>query len=455
MPTPKPLGLAFRPNLPLTLLIVLLSSVWIAGGASNGDALGQVVVRTVAVLVIMVSVLFGERPVLRDMMPVFALMVACVALALLQLVPLPPNIWQALPGRAMFVEAAAASGQPQPWRPLAIVPGAAANALFSLVVPVAVLALLAQLRGTERAWLPGIVLTMIAASMFVGLLQFSGVVFNNPLINDSVGQVGGTFANRNHFALFLAFGCLLAPIWAFSNRRRLDWRAPVSLAFLTLLALMIMASGSRAGLILGVVAFILGIAITQRDIRAALGRYPRWVFPAVIATFIAIVAIFILISVASDRAISINRLIAGDPAQDMRSRALPTVLSMIAYYFPAGAGFGSFDPAFRIHEPFELLKTTYFNHAHNDWLEIVLGGGLAGLLLLVVVVGWWGWASVRAWRSGSRGAQSRLGSAMLLLVMIASIFDYPARTPLVMAIMVIAAAWLASGQRDPAGRSAG
>ena len=102
----------------------------------------------------------------------------------------------------MFAEAAILAGQPQPWRPLAIVPGGAANAAASLLVPVAVLVLVAQLRSDERAWLPGILLTVIAVSMIVGLLQFSGMGSNNPLINDSMGQVSGSFANRNHLAIF-------------------------------------------------------------------------------------------------------------------------------------------------------------------------------------------------------------------------------------------------------------
>ena len=37
---------------------------------------------------------------------------------------------------------------------------------------------------------------------------------------------------------------------------------------------------------------------------------------------------------------------------------------------------------------------------------------------------------------------------VLLLVIVASAFDYPARTPMIMAITVIAAAWLARRDSD-------
>ena len=38
--------------------------------------------------------------------------------------PLPPGLWLALPGRNELAGAATATGQPQPWRPLSLSPGA-------------------------------------------------------------------------------------------------------------------------------------------------------------------------------------------------------------------------------------------------------------------------------------------------------------------------------------------
>src|SRR3546814_14301754 len=87
--------------------------------------------------------------------------------------------------------------------------------------------------------------------MLVGLLEFSGVRVDNPFINDSVGSVSGTFANRNHFALFLGLGCLITPVWAFAGTQGTGWRAPVALALITLFALTILATGSRAGILTG------------------------------------------------------------------------------------------------------------------------------------------------------------------------------------------------------------
>ena len=428
--------------MPFAVFCVFLLILWTAGGASRADAIGQVVVRLAAVVSLLVLAIFGERPVIARARYVWWLLLAAIGIAALQLIPLPPAIWQALPGRAMFAEATL--GQSQPWRPLAIVPGAAINALVSLVVPLATLTVVSGIREDERVLIPGVMLAMIVASNLLGLMQFSGAGFNNPFINDTPGQMSSSFANRNHFALLLALGCLLVPAWVFADGRRSRGRAVIGFSLILLFLLTILASGSRAGMVLGALALCSAMLVARDGVRRELRRAPRWVVPALIVFVVVSVATFVLISIAADRAVSIQRAFDVDAGSDMRSRALPTVWAMTLEYFPFGAGLGSFDPVFRIHEPLELLKPTFFNHAHNDLIEIVLDAGLPGLLLLVVALAWWGWTSVRAWRPGVIASPMlpRTGSAMLLLVVLASVFDYPARTPMMMALIVVAALWL-------------
>ena len=201
---------------------------------------------------------------------------------------------------------------------------------------------------------------------------------------------------------------------------------------------------------LGSLALLAGPAAVWRDLRKFAGRLPARLRPALAGATVMVVAGAILAAVVANRASSINRVFAGDEGEDMRTRALPTVLHAIGTYFPAGSGLGGFDPVFRIHEPMSLLKLTYFNHAHDDFLELALDGGALGLLLLVAGIGWWLVASVRAWRGGSEHNLARLGSTILGLVLVASAFDYPARTPMIMAVVVVAAIWLDACRKAPA-----
>lgn len=442
MPTSRRPARGLMPSLPFVTLCVLLAILWLAGGASRADALGQVPVRAASFAALAMLLLFGERWAWREARVSWLLLLAATALTLLQLMPLPPVVWQALPGRAILVEAGALAGDPGVWRPWSMVPGATVNAAASLVVPIAVLALMAALDEREWGWVPVLFLGSIVATTLIGVLQVSGAGFNNPLINETVGQVGGMFANRNHFALYLSLGCLLASAWAFPGGRRAGWRGPVALGLVLLFLLMTLASGSRAGAALCVMAITLSMAMIWSGLRREFRHLPRWMFLSLVVAAVVLLGAFVLLSITADRAASVNRLFEIDQGQDMRTRGLPIVLGMVRTYFPMGAGLGSFDPVFRMHEPFGLLKLTYFNHAHNDFLEIVLDAGLAGALLLAAALAWWAMASVRAWKGSA--VLPRLGSAMLLLVLIASLFDYPARTPAIMAILVVAAVWLQS-----------
>ncbi len=419
-------------------MIVLL---WVAGGASRADAMGQVVVRAGCWAILIAAFLAGPRPVLTGLKPVLFLLIAAIALPLIQLIPLPPAWWQALPGRDILL----IPGEPVPWRPWTMTPGATRNALASLVVPVTMFVVLAQANERVIRWLPAMLLAMIAAAVLLGLLQFSGAGFNSPLLNDTPGVVSSIFANRNHFALFLAIGCLVAPVWAFADRDALKWRGPLAGGLVLLFVLTILATGSRSGMLLGALALALALALVGRQLRRRLRGAPRWVLPALVGAAVMVIAGVVALSFAADRADAITRLIVLDGSEDMRTRARPTVLSMIALYMPFGSGLGGFDPVFRIHEPFALLKLTYFNQAHNDFLGVALDAGLAGIALLAAAILWWLFATVRVWRAPAGEAVSlgRLGAAIILLVLIASVTDYPARTPTIMAILVIAGVWLA------------
>ncbi|MES3085121.1 O-antigen ligase family protein [Sphingomonas faeni] len=449
---------SFRPSLAFVMLVLFMGVLWLAGGASRGEVPGQIVVRTAAWLILIVMAVFGRRVDGSFARPAWIFLAVAIAIAVLQLLPLPPALWHMLPGREIVAKAGGADAAQvcQSW---SLVPSETLNALASLVVPFVVLLLAAGLTQKERAWLPGMLLLFVIASMLLGIFQFSGALADNPLINDTPGAVSATFANRNHFALFLALGCLLVPVWTFREGRQLRWRGPAGLGMMALFTLTILACGSRAGMALGALAILIAGLIARHGLRREFRRAPRWVPPVVVGGIIALFASLVLISVVADRAVSVQRSFSLDVGQDMRSRALPTVLDMTRSVFPAGSGMGSFDAMFRIHEPLALLKPTYFNHAHNDFIEIVLDAGLPGLLILLAALIWWGWASMRAWRRAGKNGTGKsdigtsgamlpmLGSATLLLVLIASIFDYPARTPMIMAMVVLAAAWL-SGHSD-------
>ncbi len=450
-----PVAQRFLPSFrerPLQIVLLMFAAVlWMAGGSSRADDVGQVIVRVAAWMALIATILMTPRGALfRRGRPVFIFLVLAACLVAAQLVPLPPGLWAQLPGRAIFGPADSFGGAAT-WRPLAIVPSDAQNALASLVVPFAVFGLVVggQIRD---ATLVRLLLAVVIGAMAVGLLQFAGALSYNPLVGRS-DDVAGIFANRNHFALLMACGFLLAPVWAFLDGRSPGWRGPCVMALFPLLTVAILGSGSRAGMLTALVAIAWALFIVRQPLKRLLTTAPRWVSPMLVLGAILIPAGVILLSTSTGRALSISRALALDPSEDMRHRGLSTVLAMVREYLPFGSGFGGFDTVFRLHEPFELLKPTYFNRAHDDFLEVVLDAGIPGLLLGLAALGWWAWSSWRAWRTdgGSKIMLPRLGSGIIFLIMLSSIVDYPARTPVMMAVIVAAALLLGAARPEHRG----
>ena len=84
---------------------------------------------------------------------------------------------------------------------------------------------------------------------------------------------------------------------------------------------------------------------------------------------------------------------------------------------------------------------------------VIVETGVPGVLLMIAAIGWWARASVCAWRLNveETNALPKLGSAVLLLVFIASMFDYPARTPMILAIIIVAGVWLGESTEERLG----
>lgn len=432
-----------RPTFATFLLGAMLALATLTGGASFPDTLGQAVVRTGAMLLLATAIGSKQRFDLSYYRGLFLILAFAIIIVLLQLIPLPPTLWAALPGRAAFDIGASVPEVADAWRPAAIVPVAARNALFALIVPLSTLLLIAAVPRRQLAFAVPFLVAMAGLSSVVAAMQFAGGTLDNPLINERIGFASGLLANRNHQALFLAIGVAAAMHWG-TTRPLLQWRAAAGAVTIAWFALMILATGSRAGLLLGLVALVAGAAMAVSAARrAGLRVSRRTALLGVAGTVLACVGI-ISASVYAGRSASLDRLNDAAIGDDMRIRAMPVVLDMVRTYMPLGGGQGSFATLFAMAEPDRLLKPTYFNRAHDDFLEVLIEAGLPGALLLVAGLGWFVRRTWTAWRRAPDGEtlRARLGSVVIALVLLASITDYPARTPLIMVVLIVAAAWL-------------
>lgn len=443
---------------------------WLAlllfGGASRADEPAQIVVRVASVLALALLWSTARSMPRVELRPVFWMFAAAAALIGAQLIPLPPALWTALPGRAPYADLAGLLGMSQPWRPINLTPSLGWNALVAFLPCFAMLMIVVAI-GRRRLF--ATVAAVAATALFSAVLGVAQLGEGEvPVLRAYriviASQPSGIFANRNHQALLLALAIPVLAVWAVHGARTrgsLDpkVRSLIALGAALLLTMALLATGSRAGLLLLVPAVLASAYFSRRLF--ATGRYSRRLVPIAI-TVIVIASIGVMI--AADRSASIQRLFAVDTVADKRSANFPALVEMARTFFPFGSGFGSFESVFRRFEPYDTLTFTYFNEAHNDPLQVIIEGGLAGILLVAAYLILWIRWSWRAWvRPGSGGALAQLGSVVTFLCMIASAVDYPLRTPTLACVFVLATAWLASaasvsvraGSDDPTAASDG
>ncbi len=440
--------------LPATILLAML-----LGGSSRADILSLLILRPLSALLLVYALYRYGAEAWRQSPSLMALTGGVVLLAVAHVVPLPPAVWSALPGRDVVVQTFEVAGIPLPWLPLSMSPVGAWNALFSLMLPVAALifALAASPEDRLRALKWVMVIGLISG--FVGLLQMLGPP-RGPLYLYKVTNVGaavGLFANRNHQAVLMASLFPLLAMYASladNSRGRLQLHRATAIAAAAFITPMILVTGSRNGLVLGAIGLALAVWVYGRGAEKLAAkptamRWRRWAPYAVVAVLVGLSSLTIFAA----RGVAFQRLVNLDASQDLRLKAFPTVVEIARDTFPWGSGMGSFDEVYRRYEPGQLLSPNYFNRAHNDWLEIVMTGGLPAVLLAAMAITLFIIAVVAVLKQKERGRSrrrilisARCAAAILLLLAIGSIAEYPARTPSLAVLGVLCAAIL-SGVR--------
>ncbi len=445
--------------IPYWSMIGLLILTTLTGGASRGDVQSLAVLRPASVIFCGIGLWTLNANHVRVYRPLFAFAIALFALVIFHLIPLPPEIWTALPGRQIVAEIDKAAEFGRVWRPISMVPSTSWNALYSLFVPFAVLILGAQLSREERFKLLFWLLGLGVLSGFWGILQVVGESDSRLYLYETTnrGSAVGLFSNRNHQAMILACLFPMLAVYASTTARseeQAGLKLWLALGIGAVLVPLLLVTGSRAGLILGVIG-LLSVFVLHRRPEAlnAKKRSIRKFDPRYLLAAFAVLCLGALTLIAS-RAEALQRLFAAGQGEEDRLLVWAPIAQSAWKYFPFGSGIGSFVEVYQIDEPYALLSTEYYNHAHNDWLEVFLTAGLPGLLLLIVGLVYGVRQTLNAFRAplGRASAYAKLGSTIILILALGSIGDYPLRTPTVACFFVVAALWLASDPTSSAKR---
>ena len=465
------------------VLAAFLVAVLLLGGASREDELHLILLRPLAVLAGAYALSVARAEQLRQFAVPLGLLALLALWMGLQLVPIPFDWWAALPGRGDYARLQELAGMDQGPRAMTLSVEGTLNALLALTVPAATLLLFAVQDDRNRA--RGLLLfgALGLVSILYGFVQY--VVPGDGSLHlyriSSTNFAVGLFANRNHNAVMGGM-LLLGLAWYFATLTKRSPLLPLKLAVVVGLGLVLLMHGfvaaSRAGLVITGLSivfsflFVRNTALLGGDPRGASRRarrkdtkaetgWRRYVVPGgyAIAVIAALGVIF-----ATQQTAALDRLIAGDPLEESRGQLLPVLWDMARYYLPWGSGFGSFEFVFRAFEPVEMLQPKYYNEAHNDLLQWVIEGGLPAVLVAGAFAIWALRQGLSAFRDrsdlhpqagGSLGFRlsdpgvRRLAILLMAQLVLASSVDYPLRTPIMMALLAMLAAILASAPQGP------
>ncbi len=447
------------PNSRFLAFVVFMVLVFFTGGSSRDDVQSLVILRPMAILFGAYALTCRSPDHWKGRLFPLSIAFALLVLMILQLIPLPPSAWTELPGRKIFAEIADLAGIPQPWRPMTLSPSRTLNSLSSLAVPITAMMLYLNLDQRRGKQVISIIIVLTAISALWAILQLAGSP-RGPLYLYNVtnsGEAVGLFANRNHQAVLLAATIVMLGWYAVSNSPAVRFAALKfygSIAMIFVFVPLIFITGSRAGLLLMVPALMAAMTlfyfgqymvenpsnVKKRQKKKYFGLSSRQLF---VTTTMVVVILMGVLSIYFSRSLAFDRLFGDGEISELRAQVLPTLIQMLANYSPWGTGFGSFEHVYKIHEPQELLKPTYLNQAHNDWLQYPIEGGAVAIVIGVASMTWATWQLIKLAQKWSISHYTKYIALMTVTVMLiflaGSVGDYPLRSPSLITIFALMA----------------
>jgi O-antigen ligase len=426
-----------------SLLLLFVATVF--GGASQGNALSLAAVEVASLPLLFVAlylVLAGAAPA-GSVLPL-VLLALIAAVPVLQLIPLPASIWTRLPGREPVVQIMDVTRLGRPALPFSLAPQETWRSLLALAPAAAMFMGGLFLTDFQRRTMAVCWLALAMVSLGIGLLQVlqgqDSALYFYKITNP--GSLVGVFSNRNNEAAFFYSLMPLAAVFAAAFTGNLEDRRsiPALLAVLYFFVAIVgvAATRSRAGIAITALALVGSAAVIVRG--GALRRHWRAALGMAAGSIVAIGAVLLF-----GLGPILDRFASG--GADPRFTGWTIVLGEIQRFLPLGSGVGSFQTVYMAAEPLHEVSPIYFNHAHDDYLELLLETGVVGAALFAVFLGWFLARFARIWTR--RGGDMAAASTVIVIVLMAhSLVEYPLRTEALAVLFAFACSTIAVWRPD-------
>jgi len=384
-------------------------------------------------------------PVARQLL---LLSLVTIAVVLIQLIPLPPGIWAHLGPRARLAAGFAALGLHVPPEPLSVAPAASLATLLTAIPPLAIVCAMVRVKAYRPRWLA---LSLIAGTVLgiaLGALQVaSSSTELSPWYlyeETNPGRAVGFFANVNHMGTLLVVTIPFLAALVARARGATVQRYSATVAVAAGLAVVIVVGLALNGSIAGYGLTLPVIAASALIVLRPGSRLRLWV--------VGLAALLVIGAVTALETTPIGSGAIGEHAtSSVQSRAeiLSTTSRAIGDFMPFGSGLGSFQSVYPLYERPEQVTLTYVIHAHNDYAELILELGAAGIILILLFLAWWAVAVWRVWRTAEAGPFARAAAIASAAVLVHSLVDFPLRTAAVAATFGMCLALLADSRAAP------
>lgn len=370
------------------------------------------------------------------------LSIATLAVIGLQLLPVPPEVWTQFPGRAVVAEGYRVLGRELPWLPISLAPYATLQTILFLLSPIAVLVGVLHLRAYSDSWAAAALLVTTLLGILLGYLQISTGKFGQSAWylyeETNVGSAVGFFANRNHMGTLLLMALPFVAALFFARFKK-ERKHTVPLAILGGAGVLTILLGIAINGSLAAVALAVPVVAASATLVSLLGRFRVIVLAA---AGVALIGALIVLAESP-----VQPKVTGESTASFegRQQIWSTTADLIGRTFPVGTGFGTFERVYPLAEPHGMVTNTYVNHAHNDFLELVLEGGLAAIVLFLVFLVWWARRAVGIFAAP---ATDRFAMAAVIAsgaALAHSVVDYPLRTSAIAVVFAFCLALMARG----------
>lgn len=417
----------------------------ILGGSAQGIWSNAALQLAGIAIIAWAAVGFGQPPS-RTAKPLFWLTIAAVLVVALQEIPLSSPFWQH-GSRERIVEGYSMLGRHAPELPISVTPYDSLVTLFSLIPALAVFCAIVRLNAYRRSWLAAALLAASIFGILLGSLQVvAGAAGSRWYLyrQTNVGQAVGFFANANHMAILLVIAVPFVAAIAASARNSNIQRYSAVVSILAAVGLLLIVGIALNGSLAGYALVVPVIAASSMLILPQANRLRPF-----LAAAVAVSAIFAVAAIASS-SIGAAKLGSGAATSiQSREQILRTTGRAIGDTMPLGSGLGSFLKVYRLYERPDAVTSEYVIHAHNDYAELTLELGVAGIILILLFLGWWGNRVWAVWKEGEGGPFARAASIASGAVLVHSLVDFPLRTAAISACFAMCLALLAD-RKTPA-----